>query len=286
MVSVPAGSSKTFEIKVFPSPIRTAQGIETAIRKTEISEVVPVEERAVSITGQQIATERMGEFELQPAAVNEALFKFTVKATLKEDPTVSDSVLGVLHVRFVQIPEPPPFPEEETIKIELKKGWNLVSLPGKGTRFMPGTCSAIQKPLAYVYLQDRKRYASLEEAVRIMGYEALLEHLSTHSFWVYSYEYCNIGFKVQSYSTYSALRIYEGWNLLGTTKDMVGETLNNIKGACTFEKVYTWDSDSQKWLEKTENDLIEKMGYGILVKASSSCNLQTNTIQPPALPEG
>ncbi len=286
VVSVPAGGSKTFELKIFPSSVRTAQGIATAVSKVRITEAVSAEERAVSITGQQIATEKIGEFEAQPAQVNEALFRFTVKAALREDPTVSDSAIGVLHVRFVQIPEPPPFPEEETIRIELRRGWNLISLPGKGIGFSQGTCSAIQKPLAYIYLQDRKRYATLEEAVRIMGPERLLEYLSTHSFWIYSYEDCDIGFKVTSYSTYSGLPISGGWNLIGTTKDMIGETLSNIKGTCKFERIHTWDSDSQEWVKKTENDLIEAMGYGIVVKASSSCRLGTNIIQPPALPEG
>ena len=289
VVSVPAGGSETFELKIFPSPVRTAQGITTAVRKVEAvpTAIAPAEERTVSITGQPIAAEpSIGELETQPVAVNEALFRFTVKATLREDPTVSDSVTGFLHVRFIQTPQPPPFPEEETFNIELRRGWNLISLPGKGVGFTQGTCSAIQKPLAYVYLPEERRYVTLEEAVRIMGTEALLEYLSTHSFWIYSYEHCNIGFRVTSYSTYSGLPIVKGWNMLGITKDMVGETISNIKGTCTFEKVYTWDADSQKWVEKTENDLIEKMGYGILVKATTACSLQTNVIQPPALPEG
>ncbi|NIO44390.1 MAG: hypothetical protein GTN36_02445 [Candidatus Aenigmarchaeota archaeon] len=292
VVGVHAGSSKTFELRVFPSSVRTAEGITTAVRKAEIiaTEIAPTEERAVSITGQPIATEpsleTMGEFEAQPAQVNDALFRFTVKVNLREDASVSDSDTAVLYVRFVQVPKPPPFPEEETISMELKRGWNLISLPGKGLGFTQGTCSAIRKPLAYVYLQDHKRYASIEEALKIMGAEKLLEYLSTHSFWIYSYEDCKLGFKVTSYSTYSELSLVQGWNLLGTTKDMVGETLSNIKGTCTFEKVYIWNAESQEWIEKSESDLIEEMGYGVLVKTSSACRLKTNTIQPPAIPEG
>lgn len=281
VVGVPTGGSETFELLVFPSSVRTAQGITTAVEKVEITETV-AEERTVAPTGGAVATQPTM---VEEVPVREAVFRFTVKATLREDPTVSDSAIGILHVRFIEIPEPPPFPEE-TIKIELRRGWNLISLPGKGSGFTQGTCSAIQKPLAYVYLQDQNRYVTLEEAVRIMGSEKLLDYLSTHSFWIYSYEDCNVGFKVTSYSTYSGLPIVQGWNLLGTTKDMIGETLNNIKGTCTFERVYTWDAASQKWAEKTENDLIEKIGYGILVKATSACNLQTNVIQPPAFPGG
>ena len=65
---------------------------------------------------------------------------------------------------------------------------------------------------------------------------------------------------------------------------MVGETLSNIKGSCTFEKIYSWNADSQKWIEKSESDLIEKMGYGALVKTTASCKLKENVIQPPPFP--
>jgi hypothetical protein len=74
--------------------------------------------------------------------------------------------------------------------------------------------------------------------------------------------------------------------LLGTTKDMIGETLNNINGNCNFEKIFTWNSDSQQWKEKSESELIEKMGDGILVKITETCSLKENIIQPPPFPEG
>jgi len=62
---------------------------------------------------------------------------------------------------------------------------------------------------------------------------------------------------------------------------MVGDTLSNIKGTCIFEKIYAWDADSQEWIKKSENDLIDKMGYGIVVKTTSACSLRENIIQPP-----
>jgi len=286
MIGVQAGGSETFELKVFPSPVKTSEGITTAVEKVEITETVPLEERAIAPTGGAIAASQpLQATMIGEVPIREAVFRFTVKATLREDTTVTDSDTAVLYVKFIETPKPPVFPEE-IIKIELRRGWNLISLPGKGSGFTQGTCSAIEKPLAYVYLQDQRRYVTLEEAARIMGTEKLLDYLSTHSFWIYSYENCNIGFKVTSYSTYSGLPIVQGWNLLGITKDMIGETLNNIKGMCMFEKVYTWSAEIQEWVEKTENDLIEKMGYGILVKATSACNLQTNMIQPPEFPGG
>ena len=281
VVSVQAGGSKTFELKVFPSPEKTAEGITTAVQTTSTQTATTTTERTVGITGKAIATQT----ETKPLQeVKEASFKFTVKASLREDSTVSDSAMGILYVKFVEIPEPPPFPDVEKINIELRKGWNFVSAPGKGVGFTQGTCSVDKKPVAFVYLQEQEKYVGLEDALNIMGKDKLLEYLSTHSFWIYSYEECNIGFKFKSYSTYSGLSIVQGWNLLGITKDMTGGTLGNIKGTCTFDKIYTWDSESQKWIEKSENDLIEKMGYGILVRAIAPCNLKENIIQPPSFP--
>ena len=287
VVSVHAGGSKTFELKIFPSPIKTVQGIGTAVKKTIPVEISPVEERAVGITASAIAqpvaitiTEQ-----IEPTYIREAIFRFTVKASLRNDPTVSDTDTGVVYVKYVQELEPPTFPDVEKFNIELHEGWNLISLPGKGTGFTTGTCSAQQKPIAFIYLDNQKRYVSFEEALEIMGPERLLEYASTHSFWIYSSEDCNIGFKVTSYSTYSNLQLVKDWNLLGTTKDMIGETLNNIKGDCNFEKIYAWNADSQEWIEKSENDLIEKMGYGIAVKTVSACTLKENNIQPPPFPE-
>jgi hypothetical protein len=286
VVSVHAGGSKTFELKVFPSSAKTEEGIITAVQTTTTAATTA--ERMVGITGKPIATEpQVGVIPTQTSAeitpIKEAVFKFAVKASLKEEYT-SDTAIGILRVRFVEEPEPSQFPEPEKINIELRKGWNLVSVPGKGIGFSKGTCSEYQKPLAFVYIQDKQRYVSFEDAMNIMGKEELLDYLSTHAFWIYSYEDCNIGFKFKSYSTYSDLTIGKGWNLLGVTKDVIGETLGNIKGTCNFEKIYKWDSYSQKWIEKSENDLIEEKGYGILVKTTSECSLKTNLIQPPPFP--
>jgi predicted secreted protein len=277
-VNVPAGSSETFRLRIFPSPTETSSAVK------EIGSTATIE-RAVKVPTERVAksaTEVAKPLQSTPA---EAVFKFTVQATLSNDPTIRDSDTAILYVKYVETPTPPPFPEPETIEIKLRKGWNLVSVPGKGS-FTSGTCSVTQKPISFVYLQDEHRYVSMSEALSIMGKEKLSDYLSTHSFWIYSYEDCSLGFKLESYSTYSGLSISEGWNLLGITKDMVGETIDNIKGSCTFSKIYVWDTDSQSWVQKTGNELIEEMGYGILVKAVSACKLKENIIQPPPFPGG
>jgi hypothetical protein len=91
---------------------------------------------------------------------------------------------------------------------------------------------------------------------------------------------------VDSYSTYSELALNKGWNLLGVTKDMTGETLGNIKGSCTFDKIYTWNKKAQSWVQRSENDLIDESVSGMILQTEADCNLKANTIQPPPFPSG
>lgn len=281
VIGLPAGGGMSFTLMVFPSSTGTSEGVTTATTTTGTIEPTSTEERIVSIvTGGAIAITPITT-EVQP--IKEIMFKFTVQATLQDDTRITDSDKAILFVRFIETPKPPPFPETEKIDIELRNGWNLISAPGYGY-FSSGSCSASSKPIAFIYLTDQKKYVSFDEAMRIMGSDKLKEYLSTHSFWVYSYESCKMTFDIEKYSTYSGLQLDQGWNLLGVTKDMIGETMSNIKGTCTFEKLYSWDADAQKWIARTENDLIDKMGYGGIVRAITSCNLKANIIQPPVLP--
>ena len=282
VIGIPAGGSMTIPLWVFPSSTGTIEGVTTATTTTGTINPASSEQRIVSIvTGEAVATSPV----TTQIPVKEVMFKFTVQATQQDDPRVSDSDGAILFVRFIETPQPPPFPETENIDIELRNGWNLISAPGYGY-FSLGTCSANTKPIAFIYLTDQKRYASFDEALSIMGTDKLKEYLSTHSFWIYSYEKCKMTFDVEKYSTYSGLQLDQGWNLLGVTKDMVGETMSNIKGTCTFEKLYSWNADSQKWIARTENDLIDKMGYGGIVRVTATCSLNTNVIQTPVFPTG
>ena len=208
-------------------------------------------------------------------------FRFTVSVTQESDYTVKDADDAVLYVRYSNTPKPPQFPQDEILTETIRNGWNLLNLPGKGTEFVDTTCSMQRKPFAFVYLQDQRRHVSIQEAAIFMGTDNLFEYVSLHPLWVYSYEDCSISVRVSNYATYSSLPVVEGWNMIGTTKDMVGETLSSIKGNCEFEKMYRWDADSQSWVAISENDLIEKISNGLVVKAKSACNLKENTIQPP-----
>lgn len=283
-VSVRSGDSYSFELKVFPSPIRTQEGIETAVQAAETSEET---QRVTGTTGAFIATGYQtvsgggGSTAVVPIEV--AGFRFTVSASLVDDYAVRDSDSATLYVKYSNIPEPPDFPDDEIITIIIRKGWNLLNLPGRGVGFEDMTCSQINKPFAFVYLHEQRRQMTIQEASSTMGTENMFEYVSLHPMWIYSYEDCSISVQVSNYATYSGMPIVSGWNMIGTTKDMVGETMGSIKGNCEFEKIYRWDAEYQRWESVSEDDLIDTIGNGIVVKAKSDCNLKENSIQPPTV---
>ena len=285
-VTVTAGSTATFDIDIFPSAASTERGVEVTSSQITVNDLS--EYRQSSPTGAFILTSYPiagggggGGTETVPIEV--AGFRFTVGATLIDDPTVKDSDTAVLYVKYSNTPQPPDFPEEEIVTDYLREGWNLLNLPGKGTSFVDTTCSLQRKPFAYVYIHDQRRYATIQEAAITMGIDPLFEYVSVHPLWIYSYENCEISVKVSKYATYSGMAFIEGWNMVGTTQDMVGETMNSIKGSCDFEKIYRWNSDSQRWEKITGDDLIEKISNGLVIKTSSECNLKQNSIQPPII---
>lgn len=286
IVALPGGASTSFDINVFPSSVSTEKGIKTTTETIGVEDLN--EYRQSSTTGAFILTSYPivsggGSGSIETVPIEVASFRFSVSATLSDDHTVKDSDSAVLYVKYSDVQEPPDFPEEEIVTDYLREGWNLLNLPGKGTSFVDTTCSLQRKPFAYVYLHDQRRYVSIQEAAMTMGIEPLFEYVSIHPLWIYSYENCEISVKVSKYATYSGMSIIEGWNMIGTTQDMVGETMNSIKGSCEFEKIYMWNSDSQNWVKISGNDLIEKISNGIVVKASSECNLKKNSIQPPII---
>lgn len=209
-------------------------------------------------------------------------YKFTVRVKLKNNPAVQDSATALLRIRLNQ-PTPPEFPSEETV-IELNRGWNLVSLPGKLVKF-----SAITKPerklLSFVYLKDQKRYVTLQQAQKILG-NNFREYLAKNAFWIYSYTDFNLKVQIDKQLSYEGLDLRKGWNLVPITEDMIGGYLSDIKGSCFFEKLYLWDAIKQQWERIDEGYTFgqEHANYGFIAKVGRDCRMG-GVIVVPNFPE-
>ncbi len=208
-------------------------------------------------------------------------FRVGVSATQVDNPENRDLTSAMLYVeKKSDIPTPPEFPEEkgDLVTIPLERGWNLINTPGLFYS-MESTCS--EGIFGFVYLERENRYITLQQAREQMSPGDFMRHISTRSFWIYSNERCSLILDVARYSTYSGLNLYEGWNLIGTTRDMVGETLNSVNHNCEFIGLYTWDTRNQEWKTTTGDRLITETYRGILVRTNNNCRFDFIDIEPP-----
>ncbi|MFH1642666.1 MAG: hypothetical protein ABIC04_07270 [Nanoarchaeota archaeon] len=295
-VYVNAGDYTSIQLSIYP------YGIVEEVKE----EQTLIEESAVAdITGQVISTTESSELEstslIEPKLVKikpiieetmaseEVIdsgivyrhYNFNVKVQLSNNPEVSDTAYATLTIQPKVIP--PPFPTD-TIDIKLYKGWNLISLPGKLVNFEKDGCVLDKKLLGFVFIKEKQEYVTLQKANEILG-DDFREYLAKNAFWIYSYSDCKLKAKISLDVSFQGVNLYQGWNLVPITDDMVGGYLSDIKGDCNFEKIFKWAAQSQSWEAIDENYSFYEVSYGFLAKVSDYCTLDGVTIlEPPAMP--
>ena len=174
----------------------------------------------------------------------------------------------------------PPQPPQEKIKLHLNRGWNLITMPGKG-ELNKGTCERI-----YGFIHIDGRYYTMKEAEEKTGSEELMEYLRLHSFWIYAFKSCYLEFTLEDYTSYSEINLEGGWNFVPVTYDMESMSLDEIKGECELEKTYMWTPIKQSW-EKMDKDYVFKendLYRGFISYAVEECGFSQTMLSPPALP--
>jgi len=307
-VTLSAGKNTSFTLTVKPYRLvaieEPIEEREVAVEKEEITKVTKIQkitENVVvgtSITGKVVNKMSVeGSEPIQLIAVEEnpqpiqlyyaKQYKFNVKATLLENPKVQDTAYAILTIK-PEIPvQPPEFPTEE-ITIKLYKGWNLISLPGKLVQFTDNGCTSNRKLLGFVYIKEQQKYVTLQEAQTMLG-DGFAEYLAKNAFWIYSYEDCNLRARVDVKMSYSGITLYEGWNLIPITEDMVGGYLSDIMSECNVEKIYKWDPQNQEWKKITTDYIFlnSETYYGFIAKVTNNCMLGgVNILEIPEIPEG
>ncbi len=176
----------------------------------------------------------------------------------------------------------PPKPPGEIIRIHLNRGWNLITLPGKGGELNKGNC---ERMYGFVYMNNR--YYTIKEAEEKLGSDALKEYMRLHSFWIYTFKRCYLEFKLVEYTSYTELKLNNGWNFIPITEDMVGKSLSDIKGNCSFRKVYIWNAEKQIWDMLSESYVFKRndLPNGFVVYVEEDCRFGS-IMMPPPLPEG
>ena len=185
------------------------------------------------------------------------------------------------------------------VKVYLEKGWNLVygvPLLQEGYPLQEGsTLNKEDIKAIFWYNPFEVKYVQIYPG----QFEGLPElkvryaYISGSASWVYS--------EKEGYFVYSQVdsiklqdkKLKEGWNFLGISPDMEWKTVSEVKGNCTIEKAYLWDSATSSWDDnllkgsekKFEKNTIVEPGRGFAVKVSENCNLGTSgsSVSPPEL---
>ncbi len=185
--------------------------------------------------------------------------------------------------------------------VRIERGWNLILGFGGPDQLRDNSISPDSIKAVFALDPINKGYIRIypnPENDKIVAIGD--EYFENAAHWVYSEQ--SGGVRPTKYSLEAPLpldqrNLRRGWNLVPYTQDMINGdffTWNSIKGTCTFEKIYYWESNVQlDWytiapdLEISSADYDEILNLGNAVKVTSDCSLANPVSQialPPALP--
>jgi len=208
--------------------------------------------------------------------------------------------------------------QPRTLEVKIYKGWNLVSLAimGVDPQNFETTCSPQDLIVLYGYDPIEKRYVKIKDITEVdpkvgifgstYGFVKLSEETGKYiaispvsSGWLYSIKDCSMTLRAgvpADFVLVAAVNIYTsvnagfpaGWNFFTVFHDMVGKSLDDIKGDCTIKKAYIWNPEDKTWLKLKEQKFSEPLlGYGFVFKTANDCLLGKVAIpEVPRLPEG
>jgi len=191
--------------------------------------------------------------------------------------------------------------EAESWSVKLHGGWNLVqglADPSFIIGSSIGKEGAMQSIKAiYVFDAINKEYIQVYPNPEKTKLDSLGPYILQTPFWVYSSK--DLGepsYQTEKLSGNFQITWPAGWNLISISNEMVGKSLNEIKGTCNIEKAYFWTDKEQSegsWVNILDsNEKFNKYNprLGFAVKFTSDCKLGTSTIAggtinpPPAIP--
>lgn len=185
--------------------------------------------------------------------------------------TVVGLILYKLGSDVEEVPVPVPterpvdLPDASFYKVEINKGWNLVSVPFENTQLDSSTCE-----------RETYYYYKLGEYAKNRLSEFGLDILS--GFWFKSDGACTLKFKGEPYySTDVSKYLYEGWNQIGAPRNSV--SWEDSYGCTVKSGPYSYDTKNKKW----EKASVLEPGKGYFVKMASDCKLTFEDFPP--LPE-
>lgn len=280
-------------------PVKAATATETAgsVKKPEVTEAIAVvaeisADRAESTGAVQTrATYNKGGVveSYNTADVVGAGESREYSFTIAAYPKDSNARGATARARLVTLPVKPESYEGNSVSVTLTKGWNLVSLPGSLIKMLDSSsCAASgKKPFSYVYANDGKKYYTMSQAEEAFS-DGFNARLSSSSFWIYSYQDCQLDALAGPETALENVQLYPGWNLVPVKSSMSGLKINDISDECSFSALYKWDNSRQQWVKVSEEYQFTAadVNTGFSAKVIGACTLGSKIVMaPPAMPE-
>ena len=183
-------------------------------------------------------------------------------------------------------------------EVYINKGWNIVmGITGEDILSTSEITSENLKAVWY-YSPTTSEYLEMHPNLdsgkfRDTGLDD--DYILTSAMWVYSDKEGTLKYNpnddilIENIDLDKNRQLYKGYNFVTVTSNMVGETLEEIKGNCIIEKAYWWDNGGQDWVFWDDEALRynENTGKGFIVRVSDDCKFMDKvggTTQPPQIP--
>jgi len=202
--------------------------------------------------------------------------------------------------------------QEVSVIRPLDKGWNLVSgfsgdyqissdsdITSKNIKAIYSYYAPAQIYIRFYPKLESAELASLASTYNINDNND--DSLAYNANWVYSDKRGDLKYSPNIPSQYSIkslndYQMYVGWNFVGITSEMIGKTLNELKGNCEWTRIYAYNTDNKKaqWVDVLNNvnpNYMDKdklnfdvENTGLVIKVSSNCKLGSPEGEVPSVP--
>jgi hypothetical protein len=185
------------------------------------------------------------------------------------------------------------------IEVELftmEKGWNLLYGFGHPRQFWSNSELREETSIRVVYTLNplTQEYAQLYptlERDKLVGLDD--DEILNTALWVYSSESFETKYGLESdIVPFQERPLYQGWNFVGITNDMIGKTIAEMEGNCNVLKSYFYNAEQDEtdrgtnWKNIPKNIALpeETLYKGLVIKVESNCKLDEDSLSPPAIP--
>ncbi|MBI2530318.1 MAG: hypothetical protein HYW05_04210 [Candidatus Diapherotrites archaeon] len=156
------------------------------------------------------------------------------------------------------------------IKLEIYKGWNLISLPGEIDGESAFDCEVSDWRIFEYNTAENK-------------FEPVTQPSFTRAIWLYNPgKGCSPeGTVRKSFPLEFIAPLEKGWNFIPVFADMLKKKITDFEN-CEFKAAYFYNANSRKWEKALTREISESdLGKGMAVYAEESCILGEGEIEPP-----